>query len=81
MWRVITGRQYNIEFSSMEAAHTKFSQDWYFGLWKMKWRHSTAETFEEVAASVCRYSRNGHNISQLVQDKERPVILVLGKLL
>ena len=63
MWRVITGRHHNIEFFSMEAGHTKFNPDWHFGLWKMKWRHSTAETLEDVVSSVCRYSRNGHNFS------------------
>lgn len=73
MWRIMTGRHRSIEFSLMEAGHTKFSPDWHFGLWKMKWRHSTAETLDEVAESVRRSSRNGHNIPQLINDAERPV--------
>lgn len=73
IWRIMTGRHRSIEFSLMEAGHTKFSPDWHFGLWKMKWRHSTAETLDEVAESVRRSSRNGHNIPQLINDAERPV--------
>ncbi|XP_052268303.1 uncharacterized protein LOC127869685 [Dreissena polymorpha] len=34
MWRVLTGLHDSIEFSTMEAGHTKFSPDWHFGLWK-----------------------------------------------
>lgn len=73
MWRIMTGRHRSIEFSLMEAGHTKFSPDWHFGLWKMKWRHSTAETLDEVAESVRRSSRNGHNIPQLINDAEKLV--------
>ena len=50
--------------------HTKFSPDWHFGLWKMKWRHITAETLPEISSSVSRSSRNGHNLPQLLQDSE-----------
>uniref|UniRef100_A0A8W8JFQ8 Uncharacterized protein n=1 Tax=Magallana gigas TaxID=29159 RepID=A0A8W8JFQ8_MAGGI len=49
------------------------SQDWHFGLWKVKWRHSTAETLDEVTEPVKRFSRNGRNIPQLINDTERHV--------
>nr|XP_034335757.1 uncharacterized protein LOC117692325 [Crassostrea gigas] len=73
MWRIMTGRHRSIEFSLMEAGHTDFSPDWHFGLWKMKWKHSTAETLDGVAESVRRSSRNGHNIPQFINNAERPV--------
>ena len=72
---VLTGRQRKLEFSLMEAGHTKFSPDWHFGLWKIKWRHTTTETLPEISSSVSRSSRNGHNLPQLVQDSEKPVVL------
>ncbi|VDI80170.1 Hypothetical predicted protein, partial [Mytilus galloprovincialis] len=34
MWKVLTGRHNSVEFSCMEAGHTKFHPDWHFGLWK-----------------------------------------------
>ena len=74
MWRVLTGRHRKLEFSLMEAGHTKYSPDWHCGLWKMKWRHITAETLPELSSSVSRSSRNGHNLQQLVQDSEKPVV-------
>lgn len=57
----------------MEAGHTKFHPDWYFGLWKVKWRTTTVETLKVLADSVPKSSRNGHNIPQLVNDLECPV--------
>ncbi|KAJ8303681.1 hypothetical protein KUTeg_018791 [Tegillarca granosa] len=75
LWRVMTARHDSMQFSLMEAGHTKFHPDWHFGLWKVKWRMSTVETLEEVAESVTKSSRNGHNIPQLVGDAERPVII------
>ena len=57
----------------MEAGHTKFNPDWHFGLWKVKWRHTSVETLQEMADSVTRSSKNGHNIPQLVDDDEKPV--------
>ncbi|KAJ8316113.1 hypothetical protein KUTeg_006127 [Tegillarca granosa] len=74
LWRVMTARHDSMQFSLMEAGHTKFHPDWHFGLWKVKWRMSTVETLEEVAESVTKSSRNGHNIPQLVGDAQRPVI-------
>nr|XP_022294254.1 uncharacterized protein LOC111104539 isoform X2 [Crassostrea virginica] len=74
LWRVMTGLHDTVEFSMMEAGHTKFNPDWHFGLWKVKWRHSTVETLDELAASVSKSSRNGHNIPQLVDDPAVPVL-------
>ena len=53
----------------MEAGHTKFTSDWHFGLWKVKWRNSTVETLDEIASSVT----NHHNEPQLVDDDQKPV--------
>ncbi|XP_061180147.1 uncharacterized protein LOC133188656 [Saccostrea echinata] len=65
LWGVLVGFHDSVEFSMMEAGHTKFNPDWHFGLWKVKWRHSSVETLEEIAASVPKSSRNGH-VPQLV---------------
>ncbi|KAJ8297607.1 hypothetical protein KUTeg_024138 [Tegillarca granosa] len=79
LWRVMTGRHDTIEFSCMEVGHTKFHPDWHFGLWKVKWRHCTAETLQDVSNSVVASSRNGHNIPQLVNDDQHPVIFYKWK--
>ena len=63
-----------LEFNLMEAGHTKFHPDWHFGLWKVRWRSSTVETMEEMAESVVASSRNSHNIPQLVDDPNSPVL-------
>nr|XP_034320612.1 uncharacterized protein LOC117687723 [Crassostrea gigas] len=73
MWRVMTGLHESVEFSMMEAGHTKFNPDWHFGLWKVKWRHSNVKTLAEIAASVLKSSRNGHNVPQLVDDPVAPL--------
>ena len=38
-----------------------------------RWRHSNAETLADVADTVTRSSRSGHNIPQLVADEVKPV--------
>lgn len=73
LWRVIVGLHVVIEYSMMVAGHTKFDPDWHFGVWKVKWRSSTAETISEVAETVHHSSRKGHNIPQLVSDPQKPV--------
>uniref|UniRef100_A0A8W8MKS9 Uncharacterized protein n=1 Tax=Magallana gigas TaxID=29159 RepID=A0A8W8MKS9_MAGGI len=73
MWRVMIGLHESVEFSMMESGHTKFNPDWHFGLWKVKWRHSNVETLAEIAASVWKSSRNGHNVPQLVDDPVAPL--------
>lgn len=62
-----------VEYSMMVAGHTKFDPDWHFGVWKVKWRSSTAETMNEIAETVRHSSRRGHNIPQLVSDPQKPV--------
>ena len=62
-----------VEYSMMVAGHIKFDPDWHFGVWKLKWRSSSAETMSEIAETVCRSSRRGHNIPQLVSDPQKPV--------
>ncbi|XP_069108896.1 LOW QUALITY PROTEIN: uncharacterized protein [Argopecten irradians] len=74
LWRVIVGLHVGIQYSMMIAGHTKFDPDWHFGVWKLRWRSSNAESLEEVARTVTTSSRSGHNIPQLVQDEEKPVI-------
>ena len=71
MWRIMTGRHKSIEFSLMEAGHTKFHPDWHFGLWKVKWRAASVENMKEMALSVSASSRNCHNI---VEDPHHPVV-------
>lgn len=74
LWRTMTGIHKSVEFSLMEAGHTKFNPDWHFGLFKAKWRHCSVETLEQVAGCVLQSSKNRHNIPQLVKDPEKPVI-------
>ena len=49
---LVEGLHDSVKFSMMEAGHTKFNPNWHFGLWKVKWRHSTVETLDEIAAIV-----------------------------
>ncbi|CAC5400107.1 unnamed protein product [Mytilus coruscus] len=74
LWRVMTGLHKSIEHSMMIAGHTKFEPDWHFGVWKLHWRNSAAETLSEVAETVTRSSRNGHNIPQVVGNIQDPVM-------
>ncbi|OWF36672.1 hypothetical protein KP79_PYT03019 [Mizuhopecten yessoensis] len=73
LWRVLVGLHVTIRYSMMIAGHTKFDPDWHFGVWKLRWRSSDVETLQEVAQSVMKSSRNGHNIPQLVQDDDKPI--------
>ncbi|KAJ8314238.1 hypothetical protein KUTeg_008799 [Tegillarca granosa] len=41
---------------------------------KVKWRHCTAETLQDVYNCVASSSRNHHNIPQLVNDDQHPVV-------
>jgi hypothetical protein len=45
---ILTGLHKSIEYSMMIAGHTKFEPDWHFGVWKLRWRNSTAETQVEL---------------------------------
>ncbi|CAC5424720.1 unnamed protein product [Mytilus coruscus] len=74
LWRVMTGLHKSIEYSMMIAGHTKFEPDWHFVVWKLHWRNSAAETLSEVAETVTRSSRNGHNIPQVVGNIQDPVM-------
>ena len=71
MWRTLIGLHDSVEYSLMEAGHTKFNPDLHFRLWKVKWRHTctSVETLQEMTESVTRSSKNGHNIPQLVDEK------------
>jgi len=35
LWRTLVGLSEEVEFSLMEAGHTKISLDWHFGIWKV----------------------------------------------
>ena len=35
MWPTLIGLHDSVEYSLMEAGHTKFNPDWHFGLWKV----------------------------------------------
>ncbi|XP_062612907.1 uncharacterized protein LOC134274662 isoform X2 [Saccostrea cucullata] len=74
LWRVMTGLHKSIQYSMMIAGHTKFEPDWHFGVWTLKWRNSNVETLSEVAETVAHSSKNGHNIPQLTDDAEMPVV-------
>ena len=40
IWTTMTSTHKSVEFSLMEAGHTKFSPDWHFGLWKVSYSFS-----------------------------------------
>lgn len=71
----INGLHVILEYSMMVAGHTKFNPDWHFGVWKVKWRYSTAETInlKEAVETVWHSSRKGHNIPQLMSYPQKPV--------
>ncbi|XP_056002296.1 uncharacterized protein LOC130049113 [Ostrea edulis] len=73
LWIVLVGLHMIVEYSMMVAGHTTFDPDWHFGVWKLKWRSSIAETMTEIAETVRHSSRRGHNIPQLVSDPQKPV--------
>ncbi|KAH3725645.1 hypothetical protein DPMN_051494 [Dreissena polymorpha] len=52
----------------MIVGHTKFAPDQHFGIWKNKWRHMDAEILQDVANSVEKSSRNGHNHPHIVDE-------------
>lgn len=58
----------------MIVGHTKFDPDCHFGVWKLKWRNSRAESMNDIAETVQKSSKNGHNIPQLVDDQTKPVV-------
>ncbi|KAH3836839.1 hypothetical protein DPMN_110215 [Dreissena polymorpha] len=62
------GLHHTIEFSMMIVGHTKFASDQHFGIWKNKWRHMDAEILQDVANSVEKSSRNGHNHPYIVDE-------------
>ena len=67
------GLHESISINTMLVGHTKFAPDWHFGVWKVKWRASDAETMQDIATTVRASSRSGHNIPHLVSDTESPV--------
>ena len=71
MWRTLIGIHDSVVYSLMEAGHTKFNPDLHFRFCKVKWRHTctSVETLQEMAESVTRSYKNGHNIPQLVDEK------------
>ncbi|KAH3728836.1 uncharacterized protein LOC127852797 [Dreissena polymorpha] len=79
MWRVLTGLHESVSLSMMLPGHTKFTPDWHFGVWKIKWRQSDAECMEDIAYTVKASSRSGHNIPQRVNDPSRPVVFLNWK--
>lgn len=70
----MTMRHHSVEFSLMAAGHTKFHPDWHFGLSEIRWRISTVETLTAMADSIAASSRSNHDIPQLVDDPECPVV-------
>lgn len=38
------GLHKSIDYSMMITGHTKFDPDWHFGVWRLHWRNSVAET-------------------------------------
>ncbi|XP_052237936.1 uncharacterized protein LOC127849258 [Dreissena polymorpha] len=79
MWRTLTGLHETMSLNCMITGHTKFAPDYHFGIWKLKWRSSNAETMEEIAGSVTASSKSGHNVPQLVQDDNKPVVFFAWK--
>lgn len=62
MWRVMIGFYELVEFLMMEVGYIKFNLDWYFGLWKVKWRYLNVEILVEIVVSVLKFFRNGYNV-------------------
>ena len=76
---IIAGLHESVSLSMMLLGHTKFTPDWHFGVWKIKWRQSDAECMEDIAYTVKASSRSGHNIPQRVNDPSRPVVFLNWK--
>ena len=54
----------NLQYSMMIAGNTIFNPDWHFGVWKIKWRNSTAETMGDVSQFVMLIKQLIINISK-----------------
>jgi len=65
MWRVMNGLHKRITLSFMMPGHTKFEPDGYFGLFKIKYRRSTIDCFQDLADCVVSASPTGYTIPQV----------------
>lgn len=65
MWRVMTGRHTNINYSFLVVGHTKFSPDWCFGLFKRLFKRTKVSSMAEIAdvvekSAVCNQAQFVH---------------------
>ena len=66
MWRVLTGKHKSVEYSMMEAGHTKFHPDWHFGLWKIGQGLNYGTLSSMVLFFLSRDSLSTHIISKII---------------
>ena len=65
MWRVMTGRHTNINYSFLVIGHMKFSPDWCFGLFKWLFKRTKVSSMAEIAdvvekSAVCNWAQFVH---------------------
>lgn len=60
--------------SKAEFLNIEDSTPWTNRNKEVKWRHCTAETRQDVYNCVASLSRNHHNIPQLANDDQQPVV-------
>ena len=64
----------------MVAKHTKFTPDRFFGLFKLKLRHSEVDDIEDLVKVVKELTIGGYNIAQTIlnSDRQREVFFMVG---
>ncbi|RGB24601.1 hypothetical protein C1646_772843 [Rhizophagus diaphanus] len=65
-WRIANNLHEKITYSFMVAGHTKFTPDGFFGLFKLKLRHSEVDDMWDLVNVVKESTPGGYNIAQTV---------------
>ncbi len=74
-WHIANNLHDKITYSFMVAGHTKFTPDGFFGLLKLKLRHSEVDDIWDLVNVVKESTPGGYNIAQTVlkSDGQRDV--------
>ena len=70
-WRVINNLHDQIKYCFMVAGHTKFSPDGFFGLIKLKLRHSEVQDLSDLVQVIHDSTTGGFNTAQTIYDSNR----------
>jgi hypothetical protein len=69
-WRIANNLHEKITYSFMVAGHTKFTPDGFFGLLKLKLRHSEVDDIWDLVNVVKESTTGGYNIAQTILNSD-----------